>query len=420
MSNVLLDASVIGGPVPLGVYTIAGALVVTLLVRRYRPRYAAFFAAASGVGAAFGWALSWLVSDVWDLFGISFSMVTRGWIVAFFAGAGVVIAALSLTRRRRVAAILAIPAFLLAAATGINADFAQYPTVRTVLGIPLYGALDATPAASSDATVAMPTAGTVGEVTIPATVSGFAARSAIVYLPPAALVPNPVALPVIEMMSGQPGSPQDAFQAGQLAVTLDAYAKAHNGLAPIVVVPDQLGTPDNNPMCVDSPLGNSATYLTVDVPNWIRSTFHVDSSPTGWVIAGFSQGGTCSIQLGAAHPEIWGTVLDVSGELQPQLATAAQTIASGFGGSKAAYAAAAPSAILAAHTPYSDFEVIVGVGGDDARFGPFSRQIEAAAKKAGATTASIVSPGTSHDWHTVQYVFTQALPLLADRSGLGG
>ena len=420
MPNTLLDLSVFSGPIPLVVYSAAGALAVLLLVRHYRPRMAATVVVAAAVGAALGWVLAWLVGDVWDVFGVSFSLVTRGWVVAFAAGTGIAIAALTHTHRwRRVCAITAIPIFLLAAATGINADFGQYPTVRTVLGIPMFGALDTSPRVVTDASAPKLTAGRVGTVTIPATVSGFAARQAVVYLPPAALVAHPATLPVIEMLAGQPGSPQDAFVAGHLASTLDAYANAHGGLAPIVVVPDQLGTPDNNPMCVDSALGNSATYLTVDVPNWIRSTFSVDSSPTGWAIAGFSQGGTCSIQLGAAHPDVYGTVLDVSGELAPHLGSIDNTIKKGFAGSASAYAAAAPSAILAAHAPYADLTVFVAVGGDDVRFGPFAQQIADAAEAAGADTHRIVSPGTAHDWHTVRYAWEQALPLIAARSGLG-
>jgi len=51
-------------------------------------------------------------------------------------------------------------------------------------------------------------AGVVSTVVIPGSVSGFAARPAWVYLPPAALVRNPPALPVLVLLHGQPGSPR--------------------------------------------------------------------------------------------------------------------------------------------------------------------------------------------------------------------
>ena len=134
MVNEFLDVNVIAGPVPLAVYSVAGALAATLLVRRYRPRMAQIFVAAAGLGAGLGLLVTWLVSDVWDVFGVSFSPVTRGWVVAFGAGLGTVVVALAHAPRwRRACALIAIPAFLVAAATGINADFGQYATVRSVL-----------------------------------------------------------------------------------------------------------------------------------------------------------------------------------------------------------------------------------------------------------------------------------------------
>ena len=417
----LLDTSIVAGPVVVVLYVLAGLAIVLVLARRYSGT-ALFRAAASlAAGALLGWVIAWLTSDVWDLFGVSLSMVTRGWVVVVFAGIGLAINTVIGTGTgtgngwRRGVAIAAIPLCLLAAAAGINADFGQYTTVRAALGLPLYGALDGTAVPTS---VVGETAGSIGTVTIPATVSGFDARPAIVYLPAAARTAHPPVLPVVVMLSGQPGTPADVFTAGKLDAILDAYAATHSGQTPIVVVPDQLGAADRNPMCVDSALGNSATYLTVDVPAWIRSTFSVAESPAGWAIAGFSQGGTCSIQLGAAHPELFGTILDISGELVPRNGDAAHTIQTGFAGNAAAYAAAAPAAILAAHAPYSNLKIIFAVGAGDARFLAWANTLDAAATAAGADTQLIVSPGTAHDWHTVQFAWTTALPLLAARTGL--
>jgi S-formylglutathione hydrolase FrmB len=169
-------------------------------------------------------------------------------------------------------------------------------------------------------------------------------------------------------------------------------------------------------MCVDGPLGNSASYLTDDVPAWISAHLPVSSSRTDWFIAGFSQGGTCSIQLGAAHPERYGGILDISGEVVPSIGPT--TIAQGFSGSATAYEAAAPSAILAAHAPYPDTLGIFGYGSDDSRYGPGVRRVAAMASAAGIPTTTFVSDGTAHDWHTVHTVFDRALPVIAARFGL--
>jgi enterochelin esterase-like enzyme len=443
--NQILDLRIDGAPFLFWLYLVTGATVATLLLLVVRrgtqrgtrhgtqrgtqrgthrgtrhdtqrgthrvARNCAQALAWVAVGALVGAGIAWLAGDVLDLFGVGLSPTTRMWSAAFFAGLALVILGLvTLPRRGRVVAALALPLVLLTAAAGINADFGQYPTLRTALGIPVFGALNAKPTVG--------THGTVGSVTIPATVSGFHARPALIYLPPAALQSPPPVLPVVEMLSGQPGSPQDVFSAGQLASMLDGWAAKHGGSAPIVVVPDQLGAPERNPMCVDSALGNSATYLTVDVPRWVRAHFSVAPAAAGWAIAGFSQGGTCAAQLGAAHPELYGTLFDISGELVPRAGTPEQTIRAAFGGSHAAYAAAAPVAILAAHAPYASLRAILAVGGSDARYLAWTHTLADAATSAGVNTTIIISPGTSHDWHTVRYAWSTAMPLLARALGL--
>lgn len=415
--NALLDLNIVGGPFLIVLYVLSGLSVAGLLARRQRGRRTAVNLAVVATAGVAGWVLVWLVSDVWDLFGVSMSTPTRLWTAGLFGAVALAVSNLiGAGTRRRVLAVIAIPLCLLTAAAGINAEFGQFSTVRAAVGIPLYGSL--TDALAKKVRPAADATGVVGTVRIPATASGFPARDAMVYLPAAARTANPTALPVIEMLSGQPGSPSDLFTAGRLASVLDDYAAAHQGLAPIVVVPDQLGAPDKNPLCVDSALGNSATYLTVDVPAWIRAHYRVAAAPAGWAIAGFSQGGTCAIQLGAEHPSLYGTILDISGELEPQAGSPAQTIKAGFGGSAAAYAAAAPSAILAAHAPYRSLHIVFAVGGDDTRYLAWTNILRAAAVRAGATTDLFVSPGTAHDWHTVVYALTRALPVVAAHTGL--
>ncbi|MDJ0378023.1 alpha/beta hydrolase-fold protein [Cryobacterium sp. PH31-L1] len=422
-----LDVNLIDAPLLAALYGATGLALLLVLLGPTGVRRAVLTVIGAVVGAAAGWVLAWLVSDVWDPWGVSLSIATRLWTAAL--GASVAIVLLNLrdqARWRRVLAICALPLCLLSAAAGINANVGQFPTLRVALGLASFPQLDQALAAARSDTPAAATAGAassagdgiVGTVTIPATVSGFAARPALVYLPPAAMGTNPPALPVVEMLSGQPGSPSDVFTAGGLASILDRYAQAHSGLAPIVVVPDQLGAPDNNPMCVDSKLGNAASYLTVDVPTWIRAHLHVVAQPLGWTIAGFSQGGTCSIQLGAAHPQLYGTILDISGELVPSNGSEAHTVAAGFDGSAASYAAAAPSAILAAHAPYADLAAIFVVGDGDLRFLPGVHAIADAAHRAGVDSRLFESSGTAHDWHTVDYAWTTALPLIAARTGL--
>ncbi|SMQ68401.1 alpha/beta hydrolase-fold protein [Agreia sp. VKM Ac-1783] len=435
--NDLLSLSLLDGPLVVAVFAIAAVAFLLLITirpsRRWRrPRWILVAVIGAVAGAALGVGLTWSLSDDLDLFGVDLTPVSRTWIAGGFAGIGVALASLwRSTWRRVIAVILSVVLFVATSAMGINIDFGQYQTVRSALGLSTYTGSRlpeiARPDPDTQPTIAgwtapadLPKVGVVGEATIPATVSGFPARPAVVYLPPAALTSNPPKLPVLIMLSGQPGSPPAPLETAKLQQSLDAYAAAHQGLAPIVVSPDHLGDPSSNPMCVDSPLGNSASYLTVDVPEWIRSTLPVLDDPGGWGIGGLSQGGTCSIQLGAAHPELFSVILDASGEEFPTLGDKQTTIDQGFGGDPAAYADAYPAAIMAAHAPYTDTFAVFGVGSNDSGFLPGVQKLYADAKAAGMTATYIEAQGSGHDATTWSYVFEKGLGLIADHWKLGG
>ncbi|MDP9027358.1 MAG: alpha/beta hydrolase-fold protein [Actinomycetota bacterium] len=423
-------------------------------LRRSRRFRGILVIAGTVVGAALGLFLCWLLSDQLNLFDVSLTPISRTWVTGAFAVVGVAVSAfigmrgagrephVDVSRRlvRSVAVAAAVTA-LLAGTLGVNADFGQYTTIGSLSDASIAPPVPATvlaqqqaaapgyasPASSTttarplwkDAVaIGMPSHGLVGTVTIPSTVSQFPARGAYVYLPPAALVPHPVALPVLIMLSGQPGSPSNVISSGQIATIFDDFAAAHNGLAPIVVAPDQLGAPSRNPMCVDGSLGASASYLTVDVPNWIRSHFTVQTSPGAWAIGGFSQGGTCSIQLGAAHPELFSAIVDISGQIAPKNGGKTQTVSLGFGGDIAAYRAALPTTVLARNAPYRKMVAVFGVGQLDSRYGPVAAQMTAAAASAGIHATEAISPGTGHDWHTVQWVLRNSLGTVYHQLGL--
>ncbi|GAA4668451.1 alpha/beta hydrolase [Frondihabitans cladoniiphilus] len=264
----------------------------------------------------------------------------------------------------------------------------------------------------------MPSVGTVTATSIPGTASGFVARPAEIYRPPAALVANAPALPVVILLSGQPASPESVIEVGSVEKTLDVLAAVNHGLAPIVVVPDQLGQPQDNPMCVDGPLGNAATYVMTDVVGWIRANLHVADDRDSWAVGGFSEGGTCSLQFAAAHPDVFGALVDVSGEEAPSVGTIAATIARGFRGSRAAYEAALPTTLLRAHTPYSDEVGLFAVGGTDTHYGPIMQEMSGAAAASGIQVARYLSPNSGHNWTTATNGFAAGLGMLYPRFGL--
>lgn len=411
-------------------YGLAAIVFVYLLVRRHVRAWLLRSVLPAVAGAVTGLLVSWLVSDVWNVFGVALTPVVRMWVALAFAGISLALANLWKSRWwRTVVAIVAIPIFLASAGVGINVDFGAYRNLNDVLGVTPFNALppkhqsftagtmDPALGKNWKAPANLPAHGIVNSVHIPSTASHFAARNALVYLPPAALVADPPVLPVLMMFPGQPGEPAALFNSGHMAEIMDAYAAKHGGLAPIMVAPDQLGDPSKNPMCIDSPMGNVETYITVDVSNWIRSHLRVSDSGRYWAVAGYSEGGTCSIQFGAGHPELFGTIVDVLGEVEPTIGS--DTVAKVFGGSNAAYDAIKPLTVLSQHAPYSDSVAFFGAGKRDSRYDGFAHTMEAAAHKAGMTTQLVVSPDSGHDWNTVRFVVNHILPDLMARLGLG-
>ncbi|GAA4745526.1 alpha/beta hydrolase-fold protein [Amnibacterium soli] len=412
------------------VYAVVSVLVIVLLLpfgvrARSRGRWYAVLGAAAVLGAGIGWALVWWLGDVQDVFGVQLSTVVHVAGAALFAGVAVALVGLFRTSWwRKAVAVVAVPAVLAAGGLMINEDFAYYPTLGDVVGDTGVGALVAgglhassRPLADWRAPADMPTTGELGTVTIPGTLSHFHARKAWVWLPPAALVKHPPRLPVVIGLSGQPGQPSDLFLAGHLDETMDAIAKAHHGVAPVLVVPDQLGSATRNPMCVNSRLGRVATYITVDVRHWILSHESVSSDRRAWTIAGFSEGGTCSIQFGSGYPAEFGSIVDVSGELAPRNGTVTQTIDRGFGRSARAYLDASPLHVLAHHR-YPSTHAMFAVGGDDDRYRPITLRMAKAAARAGMTVRTYVVPGTAHDWHTASQGLAWGIEGLVPRWGL--
>jgi S-formylglutathione hydrolase FrmB len=333
------------------------------------------------------------------------------------------------TRRRRVTAtastalMLAVAAAALSVASGqlwpqqaVAAGPAQVgslpvwiPTVISTgpgyarlprLQVPVFPVVLGSATAGRGVAAREPEHGEIASVIIPATTSRFVARPAIVYLPPAALVARPMRLPVIIALSGQSrgAGPADLVRSGDLAATMDHIAATHHGVAPIVVVPDQLGPASANPMCVDShALGNAATYVLHDVRSWVRSHLPVRTDRTAWTIAGFSEGGTCAIQFAAAHPEIFGSLVDVSGENAPTNGTLTHTIQIGFGGDAMAYRRATPAWVLAHHR-YPAEQAYFAAGARDAIDRRTMPVMAARARAAGMTTRLRFIPGVRHNW----------------------
>lgn len=426
-----LDLSLIKGPIPVAA-TAAGALaLISLTIRKNRTWWTrvvpvVVLACASSVAG-----LAFVVDHVWKPWPEPLPAVLTAWAGAVLAAA--CLAAVRLRAGRwhsRVLSVLLVVVVAASAVTAANAFFGFYPTARAVLDVLADSRVDldeAAPPASSVLEVPgggrladawakpadLPERGTVSEVPIP---GAFPARPAWIYLPPAySATPRP-RLPVVVLLAGQPGSPRDWFDAGRLADNLDAFARGHDGLAPIVVVPDQLGAETANPMCLDSKLGQVETYLTRDVPAWIRHRLTVDERRDAWTIAGLSQGGTCALQFAVRAPDVYGNFIDLAGQREPTLGTREETVKAAFDGDEAAFTRVNPMDVLARDRfPRTAGVIVAGAG--DATYRQGDAEVFDACRRAGMDVRWRELPG-GHDWTVWRPGLYDSLPWLAERTGL--
>jgi poly(3-hydroxybutyrate) depolymerase len=421
----LLDLNILQRPL---LNTLDAASLLALLYLLVQPGQTR--ARRAGLAIAIGLAagvLTLYVCETWlNIFGLPLDTDTRAWTVAAFGGVALALANLWRTGwLRRIAAVVSIALFIATAALGINAAYGLNTTLGALLDVNTathltLPKLDPQPVSLQPlwktwkAPAGMPAYGRSGAVTIPATVSGFRARDAHLYLPPAALVPNPPALPVLVMMMGQPGGPE---QDKSTVRVLDSLARENHGLAPITLTIDQLGNPYRNPACVDSDMGKVYTYVTKDVVNYIHRNLNVDPRRKEWAVGGYSNGGECALSFGAKRPDLFASILDISGELKPLNGTEAHTVSVIFRGNSAAYAAEEPANIMKARR-YPDEFAIFTSGSLDHVYGPQAVLAAQDAKAAGMKTRTFVGTGVGHRGDALDFGVRTGLPLLYPRFGL--
>ncbi len=320
---------------------------------------------------------------------------------------------------RSLLGLVSVVAVLASAAVGVNAHYAYFRTLGEALGGPPPG--EGTLERARARVGARAGQGTVVPFTIPATASGFAARQAQVYLPPAWSAPGQAPLPVVVLLHGSPGNPTDWVEGGQAQVTADAWVAAHGGVAPVLVMPDINGSLTADTECVDSPLGRVETYLTVDLPAAVRADLGTLPPGPGWAVAGLSEGGSCALMLALRHPDLFGSFGDFGGLAGPRVgetnADTADTVAQLFGGSQQEFAAHEPADLLAT----GRFPRTGGwfqVGSLDAEPLAAAQRLAPLARAAGITTCLVVVPGAGHTFDLWTAAFRQSLPWLASRLGL--
>lgn len=356
-------------------------------------------------------------------------------IMPFTFAASVLLIVVQRKHAIRAAASLMTAATLLFSLVLVNGYYRFYPTLYSVFGVNGVRAMladqstvavhfnaNSTSTATNysleqslDSLSKQPTAGNVYSLDIPGTASKFTPRGAYVYEPAIIKTLPNAKLPVIVLSAGFPGIPENWLGSG-LQQTMDTFAAKHKGITPMIFMVDNTGSLTNDTECVNSSRGNVETYMTVDVPNYIKSHFSVSAKPANWAIGGLSMGGMCSVMLALRHPDVYSSFDDIAGEIGPEIGSRQKTIDGLFGGSASAWADHQPDSLLKSHD-YSGMGGFFGVGRQDAlSVTDAVHTLYNDAQKAGIQSVYEEVDG-QHTFDVWQTLYKESLPWLSNRIG---
>jgi enterochelin esterase-like enzyme len=163
-------------------------------------------------------------------------------------------------------------------------------------------------------------------------------RSVYVYLPPQYFQPAYQAyrFPVIELIHGQPGEPQDWISVVGVTRAFGHLLAEKRARDAVLVMPDANGGDKLSLQCLDQAGGpQDLTYLAVDLPGQLARTLRVRRPGPGWGVAGYSEGGFCAANMALRFPGRYGAAGVLSGYFAPSgnRLSASGPLVSPFGGS---------------------------------------------------------------------------------------
>ena len=196
-------------------------------------------------------------------------------------------------------------------------------------------------------------------------------RMVYVYLPPQYFQPRyqRSRFPVIELLHGQPGKPEDWITVVGVTDTFDHLLQEGLAQPAVLVMPDVNGGERISLQCLNQVGGpQDLTYLAEDLPNQIARILRVQRPGSAWGVAGYSEGGFCAANMALRYPHRYGSAAVLSGYFQPldnQLAGPVRLV-SPFGGNRE---------LAAENTPLEEVQTLpasatiprfwLGAGADD-------------------------------------------------------
>jgi S-formylglutathione hydrolase FrmB len=424
----MVHVSLVGGWLPTGVQLVA--VVLLILAAGWRtPRWRRVWLP---VGVLIGTGLTtwahWYVGSA----GLAGDPAPAPlWIWIGFTGVASVVVIAGWHGRhwwRRAVSVLAVPLSVLCAALSLNSWVGYFPTIgaawNQLTAGPLPGETDRATISAMQLAGTVPSKGVVVQIKTGSDASKFPHRGELVYLPPAWFATNPQPrLPAVMMIGGEFNTPSDWLRAGNATATIDAFATAHGGAAPVFVFVDSGGGFNTDTECVNGTRGRAADHLTKDVVPFVVSNFGVSPDPSNWGVAGFSAGGTCALDLTVMHPDLFSAFVDIAGDLSPNSGTKQQTIDRLFGGDSGAWSAFDPTTVISRHSVYRGIAGWFAISGalvDSHGNVAAASNLEATAANSlcslgitrGVACTVVALPG-KHDWPFAGQAFANALPWLA-------
>jgi enterochelin esterase-like enzyme len=145
-------------------------------------------------------------------------------------------------------------------------------------------------------------------------------RTGYVYLPPQYFESQYAnyRFPVIELIHGQPGDPQDWINVVGVQETLNTLLRQGQASPVVLVMPNANGGNRISLQCLNQ-VGGPAdlTYLAQDVPNDIAHMLRVQQPGLGWGVAGYSEGGYCAANMALRYRYRYGFSASLSGYFIP-------------------------------------------------------------------------------------------------------
>ena len=145
-------------------------------------------------------------------------------------------------------------------------------------------------------------------------------RDVYVYLPPQYFQTayKSYQFPVIELIHGQPGEPQDWINVVGVTDTLDRLVIRRLAQPAVLVMPDANGGEKVSLQCLNQVGGpQDLTYLAVDLPDHIARILRVQRPGPAWGVAGYSEGGFCAANMALRFPYRYGFAGALSGYFKP-------------------------------------------------------------------------------------------------------